>query len=193
MVNLIPVGGGDPEGTATEDDVLEGETFSSAEAGENAEGTIPDQGSLSISSPGPDEPAGYYPNGVENNITDRGSIDDLDPGDFGGSGYYSSGSVSSCSTSMVLVDEQSVTGSEDANVDYVDEWYAAVESNPDAEEVEAGIQAQESSTFISSTEEMQFTVDSFSATETVGAAQGISLESFGSVVVGYELYQEEIE
>lgn len=104
MVNLIPVGE-EPTGTATEDDVVEGETFSSANVEGEATGTIPDRGSLSISSPGSDEPAGYYPNGISNNITDRGSIGDLEAGDFSSSGYYSSGTIPEPEPELTSVNE----------------------------------------------------------------------------------------
>lgn len=125
------------EGTAKKSDVLEGETFSSENAGTGATGTIPDNGSGNIDGPndtmsgagyyssisnsitdrgvldinGPNDSgnAGYYDR-IDNNIEDRGSIGNLNPGEYGGSGYYSGGSVNNVSINLTEFDFDSEEG-----------------------------------------------------------------------------------
>ena len=110
---LVPVGA---IGTATTDDVLDGETFSSDAEGVEATGTMPNNGSGDIGGPNdtlsgagyyssisnsiPDHGNGYidgpgdtmsgagYYDSITNNIIDRGVLDINGPYDDGNSGYY---------------------------------------------------------------------------------------------------------
>ena len=122
---LVPVG---VVGTASTDDVREGETFTSETAGKGVEGSMSDNGSGHISGPSDTLSGEGYYSGISNGIDDNGTLYINDASDSGGSGYYSS--------------IQNNINSRSGNVDPADMgnslssgYYSSSISLPDAEDV----------------------------------------------------------